>query len=165
MAENERTEPTTGTPAPDANGHAAPADPQREEYRLRVQVAKLRNWCRGLLGTAGTEGVLPEPVVRDLTETPPEMTEDEVLNALRGLAFGEPVPPSPTAADRLPERVAALAAERERLRETFFTLIDATDPDGARLTDDYFQELADQPSEKSIGELLDELEQEFGAGR
>ena len=57
-----------------------------------------------------------------------------------------------------------MGAERERLRQTFFTLIDTIDPEGARLTDEYFQELADQPSGKSISEILDELERELGAG-
>lgn len=161
MAENERTDPTAAPPA-GANGHAPPADPRREEYLLRVQVAKLRNWCRSLLGPAGTDGVLPEAVVRDLTETPPEMTEDEVLGALRGLAFGEPVPPSGTEADRLPARITELGAERERLRQTFFTLFDAAFPDDKPPTEEeMLAEMAKGPG-VPMGEVLAELEREFG---
>src|SRR5581483_10021313 len=108
------------------------------------------------------EGVLPEPVARDLAEHPPEMTTDEVMEALRGLAFGEPVPPSDTPADRLPHRVAELGAERERLRQHFFTLFDAAFPDHKPPTEEELLREMQEPPGPSISEVIAEFEREAG---
>lgn len=169
MSANDIPDPTAATPgesAPEANGDAAVADPRREEYRLWVQCAKLRNWCRDLLGAQGAEGALPDAVVRELTENPPPIPTDEVMEALRSLAFGEPIPASGSwrtgDAAELPQRLADLAAERERLRQHFFTLIDAVHPDEAQLTDEHFQEMEPFTEHPSISDVLAEFDRQSG---
>jgi hypothetical protein len=140
----------------DANGYH---DPVRERFRLRAQCAKLRHWCRGLLDAEGGNGVLSPEIERELRETPPAMSMDDVFAALRVISQGEALP-SGTAG--LTGDVAALASERERLSRRYFTLLDAVFPDEVELTDEHFQELADQTVGPSISEMLDQLDREFG---
>jgi hypothetical protein len=152
---------------PEANGYRGPlphaeADPVRERFRLLAQCAKLRHWCRGLLDAEGTTGVLSVDAERELRETPPGMSMDEVFAALRVISQGEPTPPR---ARTLTDDLALLAAERQRLAGHFFKLIDTVFPDDSQLTDEYFQELADQPPGPPLSDYLDQLEQEFGEKR
>jgi hypothetical protein len=167
MANNDVPDPVappTGGGRPDTNGyHDAAGRPGaslvRERFRLRAQCAKLRHWCRGLLDTEGTDGVLPPEVERELRETPPGMSMDDAFAALRVISQGEPLPASAAA---LTDDVTALAAERQRLSGHYFSLIDAVFPDEPPFTDEYFEELADQPPGPSISEVLDHLERETG---
>ncbi len=174
MANNDIPDPDPVTAAtttpPDTNGHrmsstngTAQADVVRERFRLRAQCAKLRHWCRDLLTAEDTDGVLPPNVVRELLETPPSiMSMGDVFAALRVISQGEPLPAS---AAVLTDDVPTLAAERQRLSGHYFTLIDSAFPDDPRFTDEYFEELADQPPGPSISEFLDQLEREAGEKR
>lgn len=169
------TEPT-GRPAdPDANGHpeyngnpARPDDPRVEVAKIRAHVAKLRHWCQTLLADPATAGVLPDDLAADLRSTAPAMTEDEAMGLFLGLAKGEPVSPDhpafrPAAGEppRPEDAVAALAAERERLRQAFFALHDHLHPD-LDITEEYLlEQIASGPC-YSMEEVLAELEREFG---
>lgn len=153
MSASELPEPTAPTAAddasPEANGTHAPApDPRREEFLLRVQIAKLRHWCRDIL----PEDRLPPAVARDLAEHPPEMTFDEVLDGLRLHAHGEPLPASfiPTG----PARLAGLTAERERLRRTFFDLYEIAFPDDGPPTEEEIRRQMQHPPGRSIEDII-----------
>jgi len=164
------TDPTTpASPLagqPEANGYHPEApresDPVRERFRLHAQCAKLRHWCRGLLDAEGTEGVLPPEVERELLTTAPDLTMDEVFTALRIISQGEPLPSNVNA---VTSDVGTLAAQRHKLSDQFFKLFDAACPDETAFTDEFFQELSEQPqATESIGELLDRLERETQGG-
>jgi hypothetical protein len=118
-----------------------------------------------LLEDPATTGVLPEATVADLLWTSPEVSEPEGQVVVALLARGGNIPPNhplaPTASDAVNlKRVASqLSAERERLRQAFFTLYDHLHP-GDDLTEEYFLELISQGPGKSISELIAEFERE-----
>lgn len=159
------TPPAAAGVPPGANGtHPPPAaDPRVEAAKLRARCSNLRHWCRNLLTDPAADGVLPAALAADLRDTPPAMSEMEAHDLFLRLATGEPVPPTHpvfAAPARTGADVAGLAAERERLREAFFTLYDHLYPDDVPTEEELLREMQ-YASERSISDILAELEQEL----
>lgn len=155
------------TAPPEVNGSAAShTDANRTELaKLRAHIAKLRHWCRALLADPASAGVLANDLAADLRATPPAMSEDESLDLFSRLAKGEAVPTThPAFAASAGVDLSTLAAERERLRQAFFTLYDHLHPDD-NLTDEYFAEMISEGPLVPMEDVLAELEREFGGPR
>ena len=157
---------------PEANGAHGDhlGDPFREVVMLRARCSNLRHWCRTLLDDPAAAGVLSEPTVAELRTTPPEVTEPEGQVVVALLARGGNVPPThplaPATLDqtRLRASIPSLAAERERLRQVFFTLYDHLYPHDIPTEEDLLREMQ-QASEVSISELIAEFEREQEGAR
>ncbi|MBX9585283.1 MAG: hypothetical protein K2X87_33675 [Gemmataceae bacterium] len=169
MSEDRTDSPVDpAAPPAEANGHL-PAEPDRpdphqaELAKLRAKVADLRRWCREFLADPAAGGVLPPDVAADLRAVEPAVSQDEANALYLALARGEPVPPShpafrpgPGEPARPADAIAALSAERERLRVAFFAVYDAAFPD-------------DVPTEEEIlwgmqhpcGQTMDEMIAEY----
>jgi hypothetical protein len=157
---------------PEANGIPSdkPEALSREVVMLRARCSNLRHWCRLMLEDPASAGVLSESTVADLLSVTPEISDPEGQEVVALLAQGGTIPPThplaPTTTDPVNLRaiVSRLSAERERLRQAFFTLYDHVYP-GDDLTEEYLLEQIAQGPGKSISELIAEFEQEAGANR
>jgi hypothetical protein len=160
-------------PAAGANGlhPAGPArsDPRPAELaRLRAKVADLRRWCREFLADPAAGGVLPADVAADLRAVEPAVSQDEANALYLALAGGEPVPPSHPAFRPGPGEpadpaaaLAALTAERERLRQAFFAVYDAVFP-GDVPTEAEILWGMQHPCGMTMEEIIAEVERELG---
>lgn len=156
------TDKTTATTGANGSAAAHTDGPRIEIAKLRAHIAKLRHWCRTLLADPASAGVLPDDLAADLRTTPPAMSEEESLDLFVRLGKGEPVPLThPAFAASAGIDFSALAAERERLRQAFFTIYDHLHPDD-NLTDEYFEELIFDGPLVPMEDVLAELEREFG---
>ncbi|MBX9627299.1 MAG: hypothetical protein K2X82_26085 [Gemmataceae bacterium] len=161
--------PPTGTNGhPGANGPAAPPDRRAELAKLRAKVADLRRWCREFLDDPAAAGVLPADVVADLRAVEPAVSQNEANALYLAVAKGEPVAathpafrPGPGEPARPDDAVAALTAERERLRQAFFAVYDAVFPDDVPTEAEILWGVQ-HPCGQSISEILDEIERELG---
>jgi hypothetical protein len=142
-------------------------DLSREVVMLRARCSNLRHWCRLMLEDPATIGVLPEDLVVDLRRVSPEVSESEGHEVVSLLTRGGNIPSyhplAPATLDPiyLSAKISQLNAEREQLRQAFFSLYDRLHP-GDDLTDEYFHELISQGSMLSMSEVLAEIEREFG---
>lgn len=158
-----RDDTTDGAAPPEANGSAAAraAANRTELAKLRAHVAKLRHWCRALLADPAAVGVLADELAADLRATPPAMSEEEAMDLFLRFGKGESVPPThPAFAASAGIDLSTLAAERERLRQAFFTLYDHLHPDD-NLTDEYFAEMISEGPLVPMEDVLAELEREY----
>ncbi|HEV3384522.1 MAG TPA: hypothetical protein VG097_06880 [Gemmata sp.] len=166
---NDAVVPGSGTTSSnhESNGTLSenPKDLAYDVVMLRARCSNLRHWCRLMLEDPAATGVLPEATVTDLLWTTPEVSEPEGQVVVALLARGGNIPPNhplaPSASDAvsLKTAVSQLSAERERLRQAFFTLYDHLHPDDD-LTEEYFLELISQGPGRSISELIADFERE-----
>lgn len=140
------------------NDPIATSDAGQQCLYLTAQCAKLRHWCRDLLADSPAAATLPRSVTDDLS-TPPAMSLAEVSDvfhrlAAAGLSFPEFAPDSPD-----PE-VRRLSDERERLRTTLFTLLDAVHP-YEPMTDAELQDILHGPRGERLEDILAEYERKL----
>lgn len=168
MSEDRRDDPDAPAAGvnghPEANGPATPPDRRPELANLRAKVADLRRWCREFLDDPAAAGVLPADVVADLRAVEAAVSQDEANALYLAVAKGEPVPPShpafrpgPGEPARPDEAVAALSAERERLRQAFFAVYDRLYPDDMPTEEEILRGMQG-PSGPSISEMIAEYE-------
>lgn len=143
------------------------ADRSVELAQMRARVSDLRTICRDFLDHPAAAGLLPADAEAEIRANPPTMTQEEALDFNIALRRGLPIPPAHPALQPDPRyrrnpdaEAAALAAERERLRVWMFTLYDAIFPEDKLPTESELLAEMETPSEKSISEILDELERE-----
>lgn len=126
-----------------------------EREYLLIQCDKLRGWCLSLLDVSSATPTLPPGVVRDLRENPPRLTAEQVIESLMRYS-GRVRPDGPYS-----PAVAGVAAERERLKQLFFTLHDADDP-YVPMTGAEVYDLINAPPGLPVEEVLAEFQRELG---
>jgi hypothetical protein len=141
--------------------HGPSPSPDLGQHRLYLtaQCAKLRHWCRDLLDISPAAPSLPGTVADDLRDTPPIMSLDEVSGVFRsqrdaGLSFPDLSPESPD------QEVRRLSQEREGLRNTLFTLIDAVEP-YEPITEAELQDILHSPRGERLEDILAEFERKI----